>query len=193
VWVHEGWTTYLECLYVEYMYGKEDGLKYTNGYQSKVRNQQPIIAPRSVNATPPQDFKGALFLNTLRSVVNDDARWWSLLKDFYQHFKYQTIMTEDIVAWFNQKMKMNLSPIFDQYLRHIALPKLELKFDEAAGTVSYRWKVDEPAFAMPVRVGTKEHWEIIRPTTEWKAMKTTLKRDQFEVATDSYFVEVTKL
>jgi len=176
------------------MYGKDDGLKYTNGYKSKVRNQQPIIAPRSVNATPPQDmyFKGALFLNTLRSVVNDDARWWALLKDIFQHFKYQTIMTEDIVAWFNQKTKMNLTPIFDQYLRHTALPKLELKFNEAAGTVAYRWQVDEPSFAMPIRVGAKENWQIVRPTTAWQTMKTPLKRDQFEVATDLYFVEVSK-
>jgi aminopeptidase N len=194
MWIHEGWTTYLECLYVEYMYGHDDYLKYVNGYKSKVQNRQPIIAPRGVNATPPQDmyFKGALFLNTLRSVVNDDARWWALLKEFYQHFKYQTIMTEDIVAWFNQKTKMNLTPIFDQYLRHTALPKLELKFDEAAGTVSYRWKVDEPAFAMPVRVGTKDHWEIIRPTVEWQTMKTPLKQDQFEVATDLYSIDVGK-
>src|SRR5258705_8726239 len=114
MWIHEGWTTYLECLYVEYMYGKDDGLKYTNAYKSKVKNQQPIIAPRGVNATPPQDmyFKGALFINTLRSVVNDGTKWWALLHEFYKHFKYQTIMTEDIVAWFNQKTKINLTPIF---------------------------------------------------------------------------------
>jgi aminopeptidase N len=192
MWIHEGWTTYLECLYVEYMYGKEDGLKYTNGYKSKVRNQQPIIAPRGVNATPPQDmyFKGALFLNTLRSVVNNDARWWALLREFYQHFKYQTIMTEDIVAWFNQKTKMNLTPVFDQYLRHTAIPKLELKFDE--GSVSYRWKVDEPGFAMPVRVGTKDRWQVIRPTVNWQTMKTPLKKDEFAVATELYFVDVSK-
>jgi aminopeptidase N len=194
MWIHEGWTTYLECLYVEYMYGKDDGVKYTNGYKSKVRNQQPIIAPRGVHATPPQDmyFKGALFLNTLRNVVNDDPRWWVLLKEFYQHFKYQTIMTEDIVAWFNQKTKMNLTPIFDQYLRHTAIPKLELKFDEAGQSVSYRWKVDEPAFAMPVRVGTKEHWQTIRPTVNWQTMKTPLRKDEFAVATDLYFIDVSK-
>jgi len=193
MWIHEGWTTYLECLYVEYMYGKADGLKYTNALKAKVRNQQPIIAPRGVNATPPQDmyFKGALFINTLRSVVNDDQKWWALLHDFYQHFKYQTIMTEDIVAYFNQKTRMNLTPIFNQYLRHTALPVLELKFGD--GTVSYRWQADEPKFAMPVRVGTKDHWEIIQPTTEWKSMNTGLKREEFEVATDLYYVEVRKL
>ena len=195
MWIHEGWTTYLECLYVEYMYGKDDGLKYTNAYKSKVRNQQPIIAPRGINATPPQDqyFKGALFINTLRSIVNDDKRWWALLHDFYEHFRYQTIMTEDIVSYFNQQTKMNLTPIFDQYLRHTAVPVLELKFDEPARVVHYRWKTDEPGFAMPVRVGTKDHWQIIRPTTEWQWMKSGPGKEDFGAATDLYYIEVKKL
>jgi hypothetical protein len=87
---------------------------------------------------------------------------------------------------------MDLTPIFNQYLRHAAIPVLELKFDSAQGNVSYRWKVDEPGFAMPVRVGTKDNWLIIQPTTEWKTMKTPLTKDQFEVATDLYYVDVTK-
>lgn len=195
MWIHEGWTTYLECLYVEYMYGKEDGLKYTNAYKSKVQNRQPIIAPRGVNATPPQDmyFKGALFINTLRSIVNDDKRWFALLHDFYQHFKYQNIMTEDIVAYFNQQTKMNLTPIFDQYLRHTAVPVLELQFEEKADVVRYRWQTDETGFAMPVRVGTKDSWDEIHPTTEWQSLKSGLTKKNFEVATDLYYVEVKKL
>lgn len=193
MWIHEGWTTYLECLYVEYMYGHEDGLKYTNAYKSKVRNRAPIIPPHGINAVPPQDqyFKGALFINTLRSVVDDDKRWWALLRDFYQRFKYQNIMTEDVAAYFNQKTGKNLTPIFDQYLRHTAIPVLELKFGETE--VAYRWKVDEAGFAMPVRVGSKEQWQTIQPTTEWQTMKTPLKKEEFIVATDLYFIDVNKL
>ena len=194
MWIHEGWTTYLESLYVEYMYGHDDAVKYLNGYRSKVKNEEPIIAPRGINREPPQDqyFKAALFINTLRSVVNDDARWWKLLHDFYQHFKYQNIMTEDVVQYFNEQTGMNLTPIFDQYLRHTAIPTLELKFDDSKGTVSYRWKVDEPAFQMPVRVGKKDSWQIIHATTDWQTMPTSLKKDEFDVATDLYFVNVTK-
>lgn len=195
MWIHEGWTTYLECLYVEYMWGREDGLKYTNGYKSKVRNQRPIITTRGVNSDPPQDqyFKGALFLNTLRSVVNDDARWWKLIHDYYQRFKYQNIMTEDVVGFFNKQTGTDLTPVFDQYLRHAALPALELKFDEAAGTVGYRWKADEAGFQMPVRVGDKAHWQIVQPTAEWQTMRTPLKKDEFEVATDLYLITVSKM
>jgi aminopeptidase N len=194
MWIHEAWATYLECLYVEYRWGKEDGLAYTNAYKKKVQNRQPIITQRGINGTPPQDeyFKGALFINTLRSVVNNDDRWFKLIHNYYQHFKYQNIMTEDVVAYFNQQTGMNLIPVFDQYLRHTAIPTLELKFQPAEGTVSYRWKVDEPAFAMPIRVGKKDNWQTITPTTEWQTMKTSLSKDDFDVATDLYFVDVSK-
>ncbi len=176
MWIQEGWTTYLEAVYVEHMFGYDDALKYINGYKSKVRNQAPIITPRGIHRTPSQDqyFKGALFLHTLRAVVNDDKAWWKLMRDTYQEFKYRNIMTEDVVRFFNQETGKNLTPIFDQYLRHAALPTLELQFDEAAGTVSYRWKADEKDFAMPIRVGKAGAWQTIQPTTEWKKLTTPL-------------------
>ncbi len=195
MWIHEGWTTYLEGLYVEYTFNHEDAIKYLNGYKSKIANRQAIVGPRGVNYNSPQDqyFKGALFINTLRSVVDDDKKWWAILHDFFQHFKYQDILTEDVIDYFNKATGKNLTPVFDQYLRHAAIPVLELKFDEAAGTVAYRWKADEPAFAMPVRVGTKEHWDVVQATTEWQTMKTSVKKEDFTVPTDLYYVTVTKL
>jgi aminopeptidase N len=194
MWIHEGWTTYLECLYVEYRWGREDGLKYTNAYKAKVKNERPVIPDRGVNATPPADqyFKGALFLNTLRSVVNDDKKWWKLIHDVYEHFKYQNIMTEDMAQYFSQQTGMDLTPVFDQYLRHPAIPTLELKFDDARGELAFRWKADEAKFAMPMRVGSKERWQIIQPTTSWQTMKTPLKKETFEVATDLYYINVSK-
>jgi aminopeptidase N len=194
MWIHEGWTTYLECLYVEYMYGRADSLKYVNSYKSKVRNRVPIIGARGQNASPPPDqyFKGALFLNTLRSVVDDDRRWWAMLRGLHDRFKHKNIMTEDVVQYFNRETGKDLTPIFDQYLRHAAIPILDLKFDEAKGTVSYRWKADVASFAMPVRVGSKGQWQVIYPTTDWQEMKTPLKKDPFEVATDLYYVAVIK-
>ena len=135
-------------------------------------------------------FKGALFLNTLRSVVDDDQRWWKLLYDTFQHFKYQNIQTEDLVRFFNQQLGQDLTPIFDQYLRRANLPTLELAFNEPEGTLAFRWKADERAFAMPIRVGRPSAWQILRPTTDWQVMKTPISKDEFQVATDLYYVQV---
>ena len=193
MWIQEGWTTYLEGVYVEHMWGYEEALKYMNGYRPKVANKAPIITPRGIHRSPSQDqyFKGALFLQTLRAVVNDDKTWWKLMRETYNEFKYKNIMTEDMVAFFNKETGKNWTPIFDQYLRHAELPTLELTFGDE-GTVSYRWKADEKDFAMPVRVGKPGSWQTIQPTTDWKKMSTPLTKEEFAVATDLYYVNVSK-
>jgi aminopeptidase N len=194
MWIHEGWTTYLESLYVEYRWGHDDAIKYLGGMKSKIENRRPIITERGVNGDPTEDqyFKGALMINTLRSVIDDDSRWWPLLYNFYQQFKYRNIMTEDVVAYFNRETGMNLTPIFNQYLRHAEIPTLQLFFDPATGTVSYKWRADEPGFTMPVLVGQKDHWQRIVPTQNWQTMKTSLAKDEFDVATDLFYVDVQK-
>jgi len=194
MWIHEGWANYAEVLFVEYMWGKRDALIYINTGKDKVKNQFPVISPAGVFSTPPADQykKGSLFLNTLRSVINDDDKWYSLLRNYYQHFKYQTIMTTDMVAFFNQHTGLKLRPIFDEYLRHAAIPTLELRFDAGAHTVAYRWLAEEKQFAMPVRVGLKDSWQIITPTTAWQRMNTNLAKDDFEVASDLYYINVSK-
>jgi len=192
MWIHEGWTTYLEVLYVEYRWGKADAIRYVNGLKPKVQNERPIIPPHDTNAEPPQDqyFKGALMLNTLRSVIDDDAKWFADIKAFYNHFKYQTIMTEDVVAWWNARTGMDLTPFFNQYLRHKDIPTLELKFDDNGG-VSYRWKADEAGFAMPVKIGDPAHWTLVTPTTkEWHVLPGPWTKDKLKVATDLYYVNV---
>jgi aminopeptidase N len=129
-------------------------------------------------------------LNTLRSVVNDDAKWLAMIHGFYERFAHKTILTEDAVAYFNQQSGMDLTPVFNEYLRHAAIPVLELRFHE--GAVDYRWKADEPEFAMPVQVGSVAHWERVTPTLQWQTMQTSLTREQFQVATDLFYVDVSR-
>ena len=196
MWIHEGWTTYLEVLYVEYRWGKSDALRYVNGLKPKVHNERPIIPPCNTNAEPPQDqyFKGALMLNTLRSLIDDDTTWFADIHDFYQHFKYQNITTEDVVVWWNERTKTNLRPFFDEYLHHAALPTLELKYEAGATgkpDVMYRWKAEEKEFAMPVKAGDPHSWALIKPTTErWQSMPWMGAKDDFKIATDMYYVNV---
>jgi aminopeptidase N len=192
MWIHEGYTTYLEAMYVEQVFGADDALKYINGYKSKVANRRPIITKRGIHEDPPADqyFKGALFLHTLRGVMNDDAKWFALMRETYERFKYQQIMTEDIVALYNDRFGRDMTPVFDQYLRHTRLPTLELAFDDSGTWVAHRWVADEPEFAMPIRVGTADHWQTIQPTTEWTSVESTMTNDSLNVATDWFYVEV---
>lgn len=193
MWIHEGWCTYSEDIYVEGRFGKADAIRYVNGYKTKVKNQRPIVGTRGKDQEPrdeDQYFKGALFLNTLRSVIDDDAKWYAGIHAYYEQFKYKTILTEDVVAFWNKYTGRDLSPIFNQYLRHAALPKLDLKFNDAAGTVDYRWVAEESNFKMPIKAGDPQHWTTLQPTAEWQT--TQGKRNTFQVAEDLYYIDVAK-
>jgi aminopeptidase N len=191
MWIHEGWTTYLEGVYVEQLFNKDDAIRYLNGFKPKIQNKQPIVTQRGLHRMPDQDmyFKAALFLNTLRSVADDDAKWWSAVRGFYESFKYRNILTEDVVRHFNAALGRDLTAVFDQYLRRAAPPTLALAFQDG-GTLAYRWQADEHAFAMPVQIGAGGTWTTIEPTTSWQVMASPLRRDTVEVATDRYYVEV---
>jgi hypothetical protein len=46
---------------------------------------------------------------------------------------------------------------------------------------------------MPVRVGRKGDWQLIYPTTtDWRTLDTLIAKDEFEVATDLYYIDVSK-
>ena len=64
---------------------------------------------------------------------------------------------------------------------------------KAAAASSWRWKADEKDFAMPIRVGNPQAWQLITPTSDWQSLAWAGKPDDFEVATDLFYVYVERL
>ncbi|UCD25492.1 MAG: M1 family metallopeptidase [Gemmatimonadota bacterium] len=168
-WIHEGWGTYGEAVYVECLFGYDDAITYVNGYKDKVGNVEPIVGPTGVNHWTTQDqyFKGALFMNTLRHVVDDDDKWWALLREYAEHFKYQNIWTTDVINFFNARLERVFRPIFQQYLYFADLPVLQMRSD--GDDVSYRWEADVEDFDMPLKVRLNGAIHTIHPTAEWQS------------------------
>ena len=100
-------------------------------------------------------------------------------------------MTEDVEKWWSQRTGMNLTPFFDEYLRHAKIPTLELLFDPSQKTVQYRWTAEESGFAMPVRVGEKGSLAVVTPSaTDWKSMPWAGRPEEFTVPEDLYYIDV---
>ena len=191
MWIHEGFTCYTESVFVECQFGKEKAQKYINGLRQNISNDRPIIGPFGVNTEGSSDmyFKGALLLNTLRSVVNDDQKWWKLLLAYSLKFKHQIIETNDVVGFFNEQTQMNLSPIFNQYLRFKNIPVLEFK--KQKNKVLFRWKTDEPNFEMPVDVTVNSKTIRIYPTNKWKKSNfNILKLSDIKVLDEAYLIDI---
>ena len=189
MWIQEGFCTYMEDVYVEAMYGYADAVKYINAMKSKVYFDKPVLQPRGENRDPSRDqyFKGALLLNTLRSAVNDDAKWWATLHNVATHFAYRNILTDELVAYMNQQLGHDYTPVFDAYLKYTALPALELRYHDVAGTVDYRWDSPVAAFHLPVRVGDPQHWTTVEPRVGvWQT--TAGNRATFAVDTNGFYL-----
>ncbi len=190
-WIHEGFTCYTESVYIECQYGYEKGQQYINGCKRNVDNLKPIISDYGINKDGDGDMyeKGALLLNTLRHIVNNDEKWWSLFLKYSKTFHNKIIENNDVITFFNTETGINLTPVFNQYLKHPKIPVLERQIKK--GKLQLRWKVDEPNFSMPIGIKVNGIAERITPTTEWTTAKTKVKRmEDVEVMTNDFYINV---
>ena len=158
LWIHEGFCTYSEALYVECMYDYAKGQEYVNAKKPSIGNKKPMAGIYDVNVEGDGDMynKGMLFLNTVRHIVNDDVLWFDLLKEMTtKEFAYQTVTANDIMLYFNRKTGMDLTPVFMQYIFFKDIPSLYYKLERKKGkkySLKYKWQVDVGEFDMPIEV-----------------------------------------
>jgi aminopeptidase N len=152
MWIHEGFANYSESLFVEYHFGKKEAEDYMIGNRRGIRNDRPMIGVYGANRKGSGDMypKGGNMLHTIRHIINDDTKWLAILRSLNADFWHQTVSTEQIESHISKKAGMDLSKVFDQYLRTVKIPLLRYAVDGESVSFSYERVV--PGFAMPIRV-----------------------------------------
>jgi aminopeptidase N len=189
MWIHESFTTYSEAVYVECRWGYEKAMQYINGQSRMVENQKPIVGQFGVNFKPKSTdmyYKGALMLNTIRHIINDDEKWWKLLLDYSNHFKHQIIEARDVIDFFTQESGINLRPVFEQYLYYKQLPQLHIE-PTKKGFIYY-WKTDVKNFEMPVEVILDGKSIRLQVTNKPQTYKTKSK-NEVKVSKEKFFIQ----
>ena len=189
MWVHEGFTSYSESIYTECRFGKKAGAEYTRGLRENINNNRPIIGPYGVNKEGSGDmyYKGHNMLHTIRQIVDNDSTWKGILRGLQKDFYHQTVTSNQVEAYINERTEYDLSPVFDQYLRHSDIPVLQYKVEE--NILKYRWKADVEGFDMPIKVTTgNDGYSWIHPVTDkWKSTDISLaKGTEFSIDKNFY-------
>lgn len=193
MWIHEGFTMYTEVVYLECQFGPEIAQKYMNGMKQNVSNDEPIIGPFGVNKEGSGDmyYKGALLLNTLRHVIKNEDLWWKLLLNYSNTFRHKIIDTGTVINFFNTESGLNLTPIFNQYLRYTTIPELLIRINK--NKLEYRWNASESNFNMPIDIKVNGKQIRIQPTLEWYISNIKIKSlDEVEVLTNDFYVDLIK-
>lgn len=176
MWIHESFCTYSEAIYVECLFGYDAALVYANALRNTVGNTEAMAGTYGINRPGSGDMyvKGMLFLNTLRHVVANDELWWKMIKDMADNeFKIRNTNYDEVVDYFNKKTGLDLKPVFRQYVRMPAIPKLELNYKVKGKKLKlkYRWVADVKDFNMPIDILIDGKSQRIYPTTKWKKLK----------------------
>jgi aminopeptidase N len=191
-WIHESFTDYSEALFIESQYGKAAGQEYVHGLRTAINNVSPIVGTYGVNKEGSGDmyYKGAVILNMVRTIINDDDKWLEILRGLNKTFYHQTVTYNQIVNYINEQSGVNLLPVFDQYLHYTNIPILE--FATANNQLYCRWIATAKDFNMPVKIRAKGgEYQMIKPTTQFLPVGISgVTKDNVEVDVFNYYVGV---
>ncbi len=165
MWVHEGFGTYMQALYLEDRQGIDRYHAYMNSFSHRIANRKPVAPRESTSAQEIYDghdiyFKGAWVLHTLRYLIGEDALRLSLQRMAYPSpeawrasdgSQVRFVDTEDYIRVAEGASGRDLGWFFDLYLRQPALPVLKLTRDEGALDLAWETPGGLP-FPMPVDV-----------------------------------------
>ncbi len=184
MWIHEGFTCYSENLYVDYFFGKEASAEYVIGTRNGISNKKPIIGQYNINREGSGDMysKGANLLHTIRQIAGNDEIWRQTLRDLNKEFYHSTVTTIEIEDYISKSIGVDLSRVFDQYLRDFRVPLFEYEIKN--GMLKYRWNNVISGFDMPIEITVNEENYILFPNKKFKKIK--INSDEINVNKNYY-------
>lgn len=192
LWIHEAFATYAQSLFVEHLYGKQAGQDYISRMRPGIGNDATIVAPYQVNQMGSGDMysKGAVLLNLIRTIVDDDKKWLDILRGLNRDFYHQTVTYDQITDYISDSSGKNIKPVFDQYLRYKNLPVLE--FATVDGQFSSRWITDAKDFNMPVSIKIRDgKYQVTTPSSKFTPVGIEgITKDNLVIDTTNYYISV---
>jgi len=164
MWIHEGFGTYMQALYMERLEGMQGYHAYMQGMRGGITNEKPVAPRRKLNSVEVYNgdiySKGAWILHTLRYLMGDEPMAAFLRRMAYPDPDAQIdsdgcrcrfVSTDDVLFTAEAIDGSDLNWFFDVYVRQEELPRLVARRN---GTnLHLQWDVpDGLAFPMPVPV-----------------------------------------
>lgn len=186
MWVHEGFTAYTETVFAQCMYGKELASDYIVGTRRSVQDDKPIIGKYGVNKEGSGDmyYKGANMIHMIRFYMGDEV-FKKALRDMNHQFRHGIVTSAQIESFLNDRIDMDLSMIFDQYLRERDTPVLEYKIENKRVHMRFRKCKDD--FTLPIHLRLDGTDMVLNATRDWTVIDQKVgKNPKFEVERDLF-------
>jgi aminopeptidase N len=177
IWLNEGFATYSEMLFHEKFYGRES-------FHSVMQDRKKVYLDQTATMDfpvydPPRDqlfnwgivyIKGSWVLHMLRRVIGE-TRFWTLLRTYYNTYRYENASTTDFQQVCEQIYGQSLDWFFDEWIYHAGYPSLTYSWkNEYQADDRFTARVfihqDSPFFQMPVDLRIQYAGSLL-DTTVW--------------------------
>ena len=156
-WVHEGFGTYAEGVYVEFTRTRADADRFF----AEMGRRVPADEGSLYRGDHPESgaaysgliyFKGACVLNTLRHYVNDDEAWWKSLREFNLSYRYGNATTEEFQAVLEANTGAEWGTFFQEWFYGSGTPALEVAVSTEGDTIVVEVENASGSFHVPIDV-----------------------------------------
>ena len=171
MWIHESFTNYSENLFVEYFFTQKEAEDYVIGCRKNVRNDIPIIGIYNQNKSGSGDmyYKGGNMLHTIRHIIDNDIKWRFILRGLNATFYHKTVTTQQIEDYISKESGIDLSKVFDQYLRTTKIPKFIYKID--GKNLRYHFDDVVDGFSIPLKLSINGEIVVLKASDSSKTFK----------------------
>ena len=164
-WLHEGFATYMQPLYLQYLRGERDYQVALHEQRLQIKNKFVVVTGHSMSEHDVSNgagndvyYKGSLMLHTLRNLIGDAAFFKSIKRLVYGrddpkpgNFSPRYSSTKEFIHIVEQESKRDLGWFFHAYLMQASLP--QLRQHREGNTLKLEWKIaDGSVFPMPIEV-----------------------------------------
>ena len=123
MWLNEGWATYCETIWKEFVCGANDGRTYRHDAHYKVLTKTyrddgyHPLTPFPVENTYSSTVydKGASVVHTLRNYLGDDV-FFETIRAYLAEFSYKNATSYQFRDFLTQRTGINMTPFFDSWV-----------------------------------------------------------------------------
>ena len=191
IWIHEGLQVYSESVYFEDKFDSyEVGIHYLNSIKDRIVNEIPIVGRENENHWALHGdtyMKGAWIMHTLRSVINNDEVWFSILKEFMVENAKGFANTGDFFNKVNEKTGSDYSYFSEQYFYTPNQPQLE--YYQTESKFFFKWNNVNDNFIMPISLLVNGVEKRVTPNKEFQSFNIS-NHATIEVMDWKYYVSI---
>ncbi|CAN5433626.1 M1 family metallopeptidase [soil metagenome] len=189
-WIHEGFASYCEALYVESVLGHDAYTNYMYWQRIGILNKRPVVRQREIRYFDYHDEdiynKGSWVLHTLRTTIENDSLFFDILKTFREDNNQKQILSEDFISLVNKKTGSDYTWFFNQYLFRREAPFFEYTW--TGDHLYYHWINTGNDFVLPIKIKVRDKSIVLYPTTKIQRMDLSSSYPEFyDNSNDLYY------